>query len=1204
MSAEPLVIAGRFEVRRRLGAGGFGVVYEVLDREQQAVVALKTMLRSDGDSLFRLKREFRSLADIAHPNLITLYELLSDERQCFFTMELIEGVDFLSWVAGREAPLPTSESDNAATQTMLAPYETSAATSPPEFRPDLERLRSALRQLAVAVTALHRAGQLHLDLKPSNVLVSASGRVVVLDFGISSSKSATLADGHRGAGTPGYMSPEQASGKSLTEASDWYSVGVMLFQALTGKRPFDGPVQQMLANKMRDDPPAPSALAPCVPADLEALCLALLRRDPQERPSGDTLLRQCGVDLDSIPPATVAPETLFVGRAGQLEILHRALDSVHQGHAAQVVVHGPAGAGKTAFVQHFLASLRGREDCLVLAGRCYEQEFGRYQALDSVIDALSKYLAALPWQQRLQLLPRDAFLLSRLFPVLKSIGGIAVAQPHPPDERELRRRAFACMRTLLANLAAQRAVVIFIDDVHWSDPDSAPLLAELQREPDAPAILWITCRRNPDIAPREIGIALQELNADESRELAAAILPYSPTRAEAVARESAGNPLFLCELARRSAAAPHAVHMEQMIEQRIAELPAGARRTLEIAAVARRPVPRAIARNAAELGAEESPVLAQLRVARLLRTRSAEGLPEIEIYHDRIRSAVLAGVAPEALRERHTRLAMALEQSGRADPETLMFHFQGARDTAKTIQYAIAAGERSTAALAFHSAAGFYRAALETGIAEPARANQVRVRLADALASAGRGFEAAEIYQAAAAEESGAQARVELLRRAAAQYLASGHPVLGMELLRRVLRGARLAAPSSTGRAVFRVAGRRLRFALGGYRWRERAESEIAPWELLRIDACWSAAQGLAMTDLIQAAAFHGLHLTLALKAGEPYRVARALCVEAGLFAIAGRSGEKKCAALLERASAIAGRIANPHAIGLSLLVSGMSAFLSGRWKLARDRMELAETALREHCAGVAWELATARLMHSVSLFFLGEVRTLSAHLPALLASAEARGDIYEATDLRIRISHAMLLALDRPEEALREVERAAQSWPRDRFYMQHWWSLIASTEIHLYRGDAEAAWNVVNGAWASLRSSLILGVQYIRVESLYHRACAALALGHERALRQAAKDAARLSRERAPWAVPLAMSVKAGLAAARGNTAQAADWLARAESGFAAADMSLFAAAARWHRDRGAAEDMMLDQDIHDPSRMARMLIPVFARLKEDSNA
>jgi hypothetical protein len=296
----------------------------------------------------------------------------------------------------------------------------------------------------------------------------------------------------------------------------------------------------------------------------------------------------------------------------------------------------------------------------------------------------------------------------------------------------------------------------------------------------------------------------------------------------------------------------------------------------------------------------------------------------------------------------------------------------------------------------------------------------------------------------------------------------------------------------------------------------------------------------------------------------------------------------------------------HPQAIGLVSLVSGMAAFLAGRWDRSREMLDQAEETLRDKCVGVAWELATARLMHSVSLFYLGELRELGKRLPALLTSAEARGDIYESTDVRIRISHARLLALDQARDALDEVERAVANWPRNSFYLQHWWSLIARTEIYLYRRDAASAWNLVQESWPALRRSLLLRVHYIRVESLYHRACAAVAIGHDRGLRRAAKDAAKLSREQALWTLPLSESVLAGVALARGRGAEAADLLRRAEAGFERADMKLFAAAARRHRGElvggasgrelvSSAEEHMNAQGIRNPAALASMLVPVF---------
>jgi hypothetical protein len=1003
---------------------------------------------------------------------------------------------------------------------------------------------------------------LHLDLKPSNVLVSAQGRVVVLDFGLSSTKGDDL----RGviAGTPGYMSPERLDGKPVSEAADWYSVGVMLYRALTGRKRFH-----------RDSPAAPSTLVRDVPEDLDSLCIALLRQNPEERPDGREILRRLGAEEPT--ESGLAAERVFVGREAQLETLRRAFA---EEHAACCVVQGKSGIGKSALVHRFLGELRGRDDCLVLVGRCYEQEFARYQALDSVVDELSQHLATLPPAELLAVMPGDAPLLAMLFPVLKDLAG-PVITALPPEQRELRARAFECMRQLFANLSARRRVVVFIDDVHWADADSVPLLSHLTRGPAAPAVLWIFCRRTVGQTPwsagdgpvqtetKPIEIAVDEFSPSEALDLAKSL---APQRADAVAHESGGNPLVLWELAR---------HNDAVFEQRIAALEDPARLILEIAAVAARPVARIIARRAAELAGAESAVLAQLRGARLLHTR------EIELYHDRVRTAVMNRLTPGAIRDRHQRLAWALEESGHADPELLMIHFQGAGNPDKTARYAIAAGDRSTAALAFHSAAGFYRVALETGALERSRALEVRVHLADSLANAGRGAEAAEVYESAATEQEDRDSRVELQRRAASQFLMSGRPARGLELTRQVLHSVGLDAPCSPRRALWRVARQRLAIWSRGYSWKERDAAAIDGRELLRIDVCYSVAQGLGMMDMIQATAYQGTHLLLALRAGEPYRVARALCVEAGYFAAAGRAGEDRAEALLVEAMAIASRTGNPHALGLATLVSGMAALLAGRWKRSRDIMAQAEQVLRERCVGVAWELATARLFHSVALFFLGELRELGERLPALLESADERGDIYEATDLRIRIAHAALLAQDRVAEARAAAERAAEDWPRDRFYIQHWWSLMARTEIHLYAGEPEAAWQLIDNAWPALRRSLLLRVQYIRVESLYHRACAGIMAGHPAGRRQAVQDAAKLRREDADWAVALAHAVEAGLAPDR----QRAVWLERAHDGFECAGMALFATAARWHLD--GAEDRIRSQGVRNPAAMASMLIP-----------
>src|SRR6185503_12168672 len=226
---------GRFQVMRRLGEGGMGVVYEVHDRVRDEVVALKTLLRTSAADLYRLKREFRSLADVAHPNLVCLYELFVEDERCFFTMELIRGVSFVDHA--RKTPCPSGD-----------------------------RLVDALRQLVDGVSALHRHGKLHRDIKPSNVLVTPEGRVVILDFGLIAEQSPQTAGdvSYESGGTPAYMSPEAASGAAPSEASDWYAVGVTLYEALTGRVPVAGSFLDVMLGRA-DDPPSPAQLGADVP---------------------------------------------------------------------------------------------------------------------------------------------------------------------------------------------------------------------------------------------------------------------------------------------------------------------------------------------------------------------------------------------------------------------------------------------------------------------------------------------------------------------------------------------------------------------------------------------------------------------------------------------------------------------------------------------------------------------------------------------------------------------------------------------------------------------------------------------------------------------------------------------------------------------------------------------------------------------------
>jgi serine/threonine protein kinase/tetratricopeptide (TPR) repeat protein len=1294
----------RFAIIRRIGAGGMGVVYEAYDRERGGRVAIKTLRRLDPTALYRLKQEFRSFADVSHPNLVALYELISSGTGWFFTMELVEGESFRSYVR----PPPPDDADDETV--VVAPGEEDAEEAPTVVRgtppsdsfdtfrertastvrleeaslgpaipepandvavgplPDFPRLRAALLQLAEAICALHDAGKVHRDLKPSNVLVTTEGRVVVLDFGLATdfvrAEQGASTTAGRIVGTIPYMAPEQCAKRPVSAQADWYAVGVMLFQALVGRLPFVGSPARILADKQRLDPPAPSQLISGVPPDLDALCIDLMRLRPEDRPSGPEVLARLGrtrvlSSTGALPAAVRVPRPpTLIGRRAHLAALHDAFETARRGEGVTLLVHGSSGVGKTALVEHFLDDLARRKVLLVLRGRSYERESVPYKAFDSLVDELSRALARLPASQVASMVPEDVWSLARVFPVLQRVRAVAVA-PWPvretADPQRLRARAFQALRELLANLARVQPLVLYVDDLQWGDSDSAHLLAEIMRPPEAPPLLFIGCYRTEDaegsallrvlLAPRpRLGpagavrrLAVGPLPEPDASELAMSLLGRADAiayeQAAAIAREADGSPFLVKELARYAkrerargtvpewagAFAPGggarpSVTLQTVLLERITALPAPARQLLEAIAVAARPVALAVVVNASDLSERQHEAVAALRAARMIRTSTRDGREMAETYHDRIRKVVLGELEPPALRQRHLRLALALEASQAPDPEALGFHFRAAGENERAARYAMLAADRAAGALAFDRAVGLYRTALELAPAGAARA--LRLKLADALANAGRGAEAARAYMAASDGAAPSEA-LELQRRAAEQFLRTGHTDQGLSTLRTVLGESRVRFPKKPWQALILLVLRRLWLRFRGLGFRERDAGEIPDDVLARIDVCWSAAIGLGNVDRIRGLAYQALHLLLALRAGEPVRIGLGLAMHAVACALPGGQAADRAALVALRAREIGQRVRDPYVTAGGTLALAIVALCQFRWRESCRLFDEALLLIRDRSAAAAWELDTLYVYSMNAYLFLGDFQEVQRRAPQCLKEAQDRGDLYGETAIRIMAMPALWLAADQPEEARRESLDAIRQWSQAGFHIQHCYDLFTQAQVSLYEGDGPGALAQVRERWPALARSLLLRAQHPRIFSHWVRGKSAVAaavhsIHPEALLRLAESDAHVLEREAGEYPQACALLVRAGVAHARGDDERALEALAAAEALFVTADMSGFAAAARRRRgmllggEQGralvaAADTVMSKQGIRNPERMAATFAPGFARLRRE---
>src|SRR5213082_2237245 len=281
---------GRYKIMRKLGSGGMANVYLAEDQELGRRVAIKILNdRHAGDEQFieRFRREAKNAAALSHPNIVSIYDRGEAEGTYYIAMEYLDGRSLKELIVSR-GPAPVNV--------------------PIDY----------VRQILAALRFAHRHGIVHRDIKPHNVLVDAEGRLKVTDFGIARAGASQMTEAGSIIGTAQYLSPEQAKGAPVDQTSDLYSIGVVLYELLTGVVPFTGDTPVEIAMKHLSSPPEPpSAKRADVPRDLDLVVMRALAKDPSERYQSaeemDADLRRIARGA-AVSPATEEAATAIIAR--------------------------------------------------------------------------------------------------------------------------------------------------------------------------------------------------------------------------------------------------------------------------------------------------------------------------------------------------------------------------------------------------------------------------------------------------------------------------------------------------------------------------------------------------------------------------------------------------------------------------------------------------------------------------------------------------------------------------------------------------------------------------------------------------------------------------------------------------------------------------------------------------------------------------
>ncbi|MDA0172864.1 protein kinase [Solirubrobacter taibaiensis] len=666
-------------IRGVLGRGGMGVVYRAthvpLDREV-ALKLISPQFSTDDEFRRRFRREFRAMASIQHANVIPIYHAGEENGLLYVTMRFIDGTDL-------------------------------ARLLHKEKRLEPARAARVVGQIAEALDAAHAAGIVHRDVKPANILIDGD-TALLTDFGLMKDTRATTQITQTGTviGTFDYAAPEQLQEGPVDARADVYALGGVLYQALTGKVPYprETAAATMLAH-LDSPPPSVLSVLPDASERLGAVVRRAMAKEPGARyPSAGDLGRAILAAADdrqleapersvatgaaagtqapaiSLPPALESVRGEFVGRADALAKIDARYATAETGQRQFVLLVGEPGIGKTRLATEFARRVHA-EGATVLFGRSDPESLIPYQPFVSALRHLGYEF-------------------------------------HPGDEQD-RWRLFEGVVRHLTFAAAQRPVVLIVDDLHWADTGTTQLLAHLLDDALRARLLVIATARAADLGellgrlrrqPSFEQITLSGLTADETRALVGA--PASSQFVRRLTDETEGNPFFieetlrsLPELEERALsriAVPDGV--KEMLSRRLAGLSGEANQVLSVASIVGRQFDLPLLETLVDgdvLAALEEALEAGL-------IREADEIDRFTYAHALVRETLYEGQSASRRVRLHQRIGEALEAAGEANPAELAYHFAEGRSP-KATEYALIAGDAAFAAFAYEEAAEHYR---------------------------------------------------------------------------------------------------------------------------------------------------------------------------------------------------------------------------------------------------------------------------------------------------------------------------------------------------------------------------------------------------------------------------------------------------------------------------------------------------------------